>query len=80
MPLSKIKNEFLNKRVAFGKTAALLHEREDIDDLAIMAHESQNKDLLKLFETLPALDVLKKARTEKQLKRNVAAAEVINEN
>lgn len=71
MPLSKIKNKYLNKRVAFGKTAAPLHNREDIDDLAIIAHESGNKNLIELFETFPPLDVLKKAKTESQLKRVV---------
>lgn len=69
MPLSKIKPKYFNKRVAFGKSAAPLHNREDIDDLAIIAHESGNKNLIDLFETLPELSVLKKSRTEKQLNR-----------
>lgn len=69
MPLSKIKNNYLSKRVAFGKTAAPLYKRDDIDDLAIIARESGNKSLIDLFETLPELSVLKKARTDKQLKK-----------
>lgn len=69
MPLSKIKTKYFNKRVAFGKSAAPLHNREDIDDLAIIAHESGNKNLLDLFETLPELSVLKKVKTDQQLGR-----------
>jgi hypothetical protein len=69
MPLSKIKTQYFNKRVAFGKSAALLHNREDIDDLAIIAHESQDKTLLDLFEILPELSVLKKAKTDRELGR-----------
>lgn len=69
MPLSTIKNKYLNKRVAFGKTAAPLYKRDDIDELAIIALESRNKNLIDLFEILPALDVLKKAKTDQQLNR-----------
>ena len=69
MPLSKIKSEFLSKRVAFGKTAAPLY-KIDADELAIIALESNNKNLLRYFETpMPELDVLKKARTEAALRR-----------
>lgn len=75
MPLSTIKHKYLNKRVAFGKTAAPLYKRDDIDDLAIMAHESKSPSLIKLFEVLPDLDVLKKARTDAALKKNAPVAE-----
>ena len=67
MPLAIIKKEFLHKRVAFGKSAAPLHKREDIDELAIMAHESNNPMLLRLFETLPTLAELKKKKTDTAL-------------
>jgi hypothetical protein len=75
MALATIKKEFHNKRVAFGKSAAPLGNRTDIDDLAIMAHESQNKTLLVLFDKLPELSVLKKAKTESQLVRPVVVEE-----
>ena len=75
MPLSTIKHKYLNKRVAFGKTAAPLYKRDDIDDLAIMAHESKSPSLIKLFEVLPDLDVLKKARTDAALKKDAPVAE-----
>lgn len=69
MPLSIIKEQYLRKRVAFGKTAAPLYKRDDIDELAIIAHESKNETLLILFEVLPDLNVLKKAKTDARLKR-----------
>jgi len=75
MPLSKIKNIYLNKRVAFGKTAAPLYKRDDIDDLAIIALESNNQNLIRLFEFLPELSVLKKARTDAALKKDAPVAE-----
>lgn len=74
MALATIKQEFLNKRVAFNNGAAPLHKREDIDDLAIIAQESQDPTLLQLFEQLPPLAVLKKNKTEAELKRGVPAA------
>jgi len=72
MNLARIKKEYLNKRVAFGKSAAPLHKRDDLDDLAILAHESQDPSLLILFDVLPPLAQLKKNRTEVQLGRAVA--------
>lgn len=73
--LSKIKEEFKTKRVAFGKSAAPLGSRTDLDDLAIIAHESQSKSLLNLFEKLPALSLLKKTKTDSELKKIVPAVE-----
>jgi hypothetical protein len=75
MPLSSIKEKYLNKRVAFGKTAAPLYKRDDIDDLAIMAWESKSPSLIKLFEVLPDLDVLKKARANAAIKKDVTVVE-----
>lgn len=69
MPLSKIKDKYLSKRVAFGKTAAPLYKRDDIDELAIMALESKNENLIRLFEILPELSVLKKTKVDRELKR-----------
>jgi hypothetical protein len=72
MPLSEIKEEFKNKRIAFGKGGYLpIGQREDIDELAIIAQESQDPSLVKLFKKLPDLSELKKAKTESQLKRTV---------
>lgn len=74
MPLSVVKKEFRNKRVAFGKSAAPLSQREDLDDLAIIALESNDKSLLLLFEKIPSLALLKKTKTESMLKRDVLVA------
>lgn len=74
MPLSKIKDEFKSTFIAFnGGGRKLLGERDDIDVLAIIAHESQDKTLLVLFEELPPLAELKKARVEASLKKSPAA-------
>jgi hypothetical protein len=67
MALSKIKEKFLNKVVGFGKSGKPLGERDDIDDLAIIALSSNNKTLLDLFEEIPSLDILKKNKTESVL-------------
>ncbi len=80
MPLSKIKQEHLSTFIAFnGGGRKLLGERDDIDVLAIMAHESRNQNLIKLFEVLPPLAELKKARLEGELKKTAAAPEVKEE-
>jgi hypothetical protein len=73
MALAVIKEEYRTKRVGFGNSATLLGNRTDIDDLAIMALESQDKSLLILFEQpMPLLAALKKNKTEAGLKRPVA--------
>lgn len=73
MPKSVIKEEFKSTLIVFnGGGRKTLGEREDIDVLAIMALESQNPDLLKLFEELPTLDELKKSQVESQLKKSDA--------
>ena len=72
MALSKIKKEFANKRVAFGKSGARLSERKDIDDLAIIALESKNPSLLMLFEQMPDLETLKKKRARMQIAKKSA--------
>jgi hypothetical protein len=64
----KIKKEFKGKYVAFGSGNKPLGERDDINDLAIMAIESQDPTLLELFESLPDnVAGLKKAKTDAQL-------------
>lgn len=74
MALAKIKNEYLGKRIGFNKSMAPLYRRDDIDLLAIMALESKNPNLVKLFEILPELSVLKKAKTDAELRRVVPVA------
>lgn len=74
MALAKIKNEFLGKRVGFNNSMAPLYKRKDIDQLAIMAIESNNPNLMKLFDSLPELSILKKAKVEAELKRAAPAA------
>lgn len=66
-----IKNEFLNKRVGFGKSAAPLHKRStnEINELALIAQQSNDPTLLRLFEILPSLAELKKKKTEAALGR-----------
>lgn len=68
MPLATIKKEFLTKKIAFGKSGDALGQRKDIDELAIIAIESNDKTLLRLFDKLPTLAELKKTKTDQQLK------------
>jgi hypothetical protein len=69
MPLSEVKTEFKSKKIAFGKHYLPLGSREDIDDIAIAALESNDPSLLKLFKKLPELSQLKKVKTEAALKK-----------
>lgn len=68
---ASIKPLYFNKRVGFNKSAIPLRRRSEseINDLAILALESNDQSLLKLFDTLPALPDLKKTKTEAQLKK-----------
>ena len=69
MALSKIKEEFRGKRIAFGDSGAPIGTREDIDQLAIIAHQSGDSNLLRLFkEPMPSLAELKKAITDNELR------------
>jgi hypothetical protein len=67
----KIKEEFINKRLAFGKSADPLYKRteQELIELGIMAHESKSPSILRLFEKLPDLDLLKKVKTDQQLQK-----------
>jgi hypothetical protein len=71
MPLSEIKPEFKDKKIAFNKHGTPIGSRPDIDDLAIMALESGDPSLLKLFKKLPLLSELKKQKTDEELKKSV---------
>lgn len=81
MPLSKIKDEYKDKKILFGKRGKglPLGEREDIDDLAIIAIESKDRSLLRLFETLPDLAELKKSRTDVEIAKAQQAQKQVEE-
>jgi hypothetical protein len=67
--LSKLKPEFKDHFVAFGGKGKInLGDREDLDDLALIARQSGNPNLTRLFEHLPSLEELQKAKTDEQLK------------
>lgn len=74
-PISEIKEEFKSTLIVFnGGGQKTLGERDDIDVLAILAHKSQNPNLLKLFKFLPSLQELEQAKVESQLKKSPAVA------
>jgi hypothetical protein len=67
--LAKLKADKKNEFVGFGNGGSRkLGERDDLDELAIIALESGNKSLIDLFEPLPPLAELKKAQTDSKLK------------
>lgn len=69
-PLSKIKAEHKDStKVVFGgRGKQKLGERDDIDDLAISALRSGNRNLLNLFEQpMPTLEALQKKSTDAKL-------------
>lgn len=71
-----IKPEYHRKRVGFnGKGTVPLGMRSpsDLRDLAIIAHESKDPSLLRLFSDLPPIADLKKAKTETNLQKVVPA-------
>lgn len=78
MSLAKVKEEYRGKVIAFGRTkpGVPLGAREDIDALAIIALESNDRSLLRLFEQpMPALADLKTAKTETKIAAIQAKAE-----
>jgi hypothetical protein len=79
MPLAIVKEEFQNKKISFGKSGLPLGQRDDIDELAIIALESNDKSLLNLFEKLPPLAELKKKKVDEQLRKSVAAIKSTHE-
>jgi hypothetical protein len=73
MAVAKIKKEFLGVVIGFNGSALPLGQRNDIDDLAIIAQQSQNQRLLRLFENeLPDVEALiqEKVETEIKARRN----------
>lgn len=68
MALSKLKEEYLKAFVAFGgKGHILLGDRDDIDELALMARRSRDKQLMAMFESLPSEAELQKHITDLKL-------------
>ncbi|MFB6453713.1 hypothetical protein ACE38W_00455 [Chitinophaga sp. Hz27] len=63
----KINKQFKATVIAYGNSGLPLGQREDLDDLAIIALRSQDPTLLRLFDNLPSLEVLLKQKTEKAL-------------
>jgi hypothetical protein len=66
----RIKNLYKGTRIAFGASGLPLGKRskEDILDLAIIAQDSKNPNILVLFEgDLPPLDELKKIKLQNQI-------------
>lgn len=56
--------------ISFGKGSGPIEKRsnDDLIELAIMAHESQDPTILDLFDDLPKLNALKQYKTDKTLK------------
>lgn len=68
MATARIKEEYKTAVVAFGTSGLPLGQRDDIDKLAIIALESSDPTLLKMFEYLPSLEDLKMGKVEDELK------------
>lgn len=69
MAQAKIKQEFLGVVIGFNGSALPLGRRNDIDELAIIAQQSQDPSLLKLFEEeLPDAEVLIQEKVDAEIK------------
>lgn len=71
--LATIKPEYKTKRVVYNNSGVALGKRTDHNELAIIALESGDKSLLRLFENIPDLAALKKTKTESELNRPLPA-------
>lgn len=71
----KIKKEYASTVIAFGNSGLPLGQRDDLSDLAIIAHQSKDPSLLKLFETLPSLEDLQREKVQALLPVLSAIAE-----
>jgi hypothetical protein len=66
----KVKDQYLATVIAFGKSGQALSQRsqDELNDLAILALQSNSPSLLRLFEDpLPTLDELQKSKLAKTL-------------
>lgn len=70
-----IKKEYESTVVGFGNSGLPLGKRDDLNDLAIIAHQSQDPSLLRLFETLPSLEDLQREKVKALLPVITALAE-----
>lgn len=63
----KIKSQFATQKIAFGSSGKPLGERsqEELQDLAILGQQSGDQSILNMFESLPDLTELQKAKTER---------------
>ncbi|MFA6060037.1 MAG: hypothetical protein WC756_17675 [Taibaiella sp.] len=64
-----IKNKYLKTKVAFGARALPLEQRteKELEQLALMARESNSPQLIEYFESLPTLDELQKSKTDQAI-------------
>jgi len=67
MAAAKIKKEHKDRVVGFNNSVQPLGERDDLDKLAEIAVRSKDQSLLDLFESVPTLKELDKAKTAKFL-------------
>ena len=70
----KIKESSKKVKIGFNGRSLPLGERPDIDKLALIALESNDKSLLAHFEEIPSLEELKKSKVANQLPTVPAAA------
>jgi len=70
MAKAKIRSEYRGVVIGFNGSALPLGERTDIDELAIIAQQSGDASLLKLFEgDLPDADTLVKEKVDGQIQK-----------
>lgn len=72
----KIKAEYGNTIIAFGDNGVVLSKRSqsDLVNLGIIAHESKNPNLIKLFESLPSIDDLRRTKLEAAIQKYQAVS------
>lgn len=73
MAEARIKKEYLRKRVGCGKHYGPLFSKtaQQVNELALVALESKDPSLLKLFEVLPELSELKASLLRKKLTASI---------
>lgn len=61
----KVKQEFAGTVVGFGKGSLPLGKRDDLEELAVMALQANDKHILNMFDSLPTLQELQDAKASK---------------
>lgn len=76
MGVAKLKKGNEERVVGFNNSLLPLGKRDDLDKLAEMAVRSKDQSLIDLFETVPTLKELDKAKAAKFLEetKNIASA------